>query len=84
MPRHVADDSNLGISIHPDEFGKPPKMRKVIPKKLKTVVYNSIINSQLSYGISVWGAYSNIDRLKPLFILQKKSIAQPVQHKASI
>ena len=55
-------------------IGSLYEMRKVIPKKLKAVVYNSIINSQLSYGISVWGAYSNIDRLKPLFILQKKAL----------
>ncbi len=32
-------------------------MRKVIPRKLKNSVYNCIVNSQLSYGISVWGAY---------------------------
>ena len=55
-------------------IGSLYEMRKVIPKKLKTVVYNSIINSQLSYGISVWGAYSHIDRLKPLFILQKRAL----------
>ena len=28
-------------------------MRRVIPKKLKNSVYNAIVNSQLSYGISV-------------------------------
>ena len=49
-------------------------MRKVIPKNLRKSVYNSIVNAQMSYAIPVWGAHTNIDRLKPLFLLQKKAL----------
>ncbi len=28
----------------------------------------------MSYAISVWGSYSNVDRLKPLFMLQKRAL----------
>ena len=28
----------------------------------------------MSYAISVWGAHTNVDRLKPLFLLQKKAL----------
>ncbi len=49
-------------------------MRKVIPRKLKNSVYNSIVNSQLSYGISVWGSYYITDKLNPLFVLQKRAL----------
>ena len=49
-------------------------MRRIIPKKLKNSVYNAIVNSQLSYAISVWGAHSVSDNLKQLFILQKKAL----------
>ncbi len=49
-------------------------MRKVIPKKLKISVYNSIVNSQLTYGISVWGAHYTTDNLKYLFVLQKRAL----------
>ena len=50
------------------------KMRKQIPVKLKTSVYNAIVNSQLSYAISVWGGCANGDKIKPLFILQKRAL----------
>ena len=49
-------------------------MRRIIPKKLKTNVYNAIVNSQLSYAISVWGAHTVSDNLKQLFILQKRAL----------
>ncbi len=49
-------------------------MRRVIPKKLKISVYNSIVNSQLSYGIPVWGAFSITNYLNPLFVLQKRAL----------
>ena len=49
-------------------------MRRVIPKKLKNSVYNAIVNSQLSYGISVWGSYAITDNINPLFILQKRAL----------
>ena len=49
-------------------------MRRIIPKKLKNSVYNAIVNSQLSYGISVLGAYAISDNLNQLFVLQKKAL----------
>ena len=50
------------------------RMSKVIPKKLKTSVYNAVINAQLSYGISVWGANNDTNRLEHLFSLQKMAL----------
>ena len=49
-------------------------MRKVIPKSMKNGVYNALVNSQLSYGISVWGGMRDGDILKPLFVLQKRAL----------
>ncbi len=49
-------------------------MSKVIPKKLRISVYNSIVNSQLSYGISVWGAHTITNNLNPIFVLQKRAL----------
>lgn len=49
-------------------------MRKVLPPKLKTSVYNAIVNSQLSYAITVWGGSMTGDKLKPLFLLQKRAL----------
>ena len=49
-------------------------MRKVIPKKMKSSVYNALVNSQLTYAITVWGGNATGDRLKPLFTLQKRAL----------
>ena len=49
-------------------------MRKVIPKKMKSSVYNALVNSQLPYAISVWGGNASGDRLQPLFTLQKRAL----------
>ncbi len=49
-------------------------MRNVIPKKLKTSVYNAIVNSQLSYAIPVWGSFAKNDSLRPIFLLQKRAL----------
>ena len=49
-------------------------MRRVIPKNLKTSVYNAIVNSQFSYAIPVWGGFSTCDSLKPIFLLQKRAL----------
>ncbi len=50
------------------------EMRKIIPKNLKKSVYNSTVNAQMSYAISIWGSYTNVDGLKPdsPFLLSKK------------
>ena len=37
-------------------------------------MYNALVNSQLSYAISVWGGSGSGDKLKPLFILQKRAL----------
>ena len=50
------------------------EMRKLLPTKMKKSVYNAIVNSQLSYAISVWGCTLVADRLEPLFILQKRAL----------
>ena len=49
-------------------------MRKVIPTSLTTSVYNALVNSQLSYAISVWGADESGNKLKPLFTIQKRCL----------
>ena len=50
------------------------EMRKIIPIKLKTSVYNAIVNSQMSYAINVWGSTASCDKLKPLLMLQKRAL----------
>ena len=49
-------------------------MRKVINNNLRSSVYNALVNSHLSYGISVWGCGGSENKLKPLFVLQKKCL----------
>ena len=50
------------------------EMRRTLPKNLKNSVYNAIVNSQLSYAITVWGGTVTKDVLKPLFHLQKRAL----------
>ena len=49
-------------------------MRRIITKNLRSSVYNALVNSHLSYGISVWGSSANQTKLNNLFVLQKKAI----------
>ena len=49
-------------------------MRKLISTNLKSSVYNAIVNSQMSYAISVWGGTVTNDKLQPLFRLQKRAL----------
>ena len=49
-------------------------MRKIINSNLRNSVYNALVNSHLSYAISVWGNGANKTKLKPLFVLQKKCL----------
>jgi len=49
-------------------------MSRVIPYKLRTTVYNAIINSQLSYAIPVWGGFDSHDSLHQIFPLQKRAL----------
>ena len=47
---------------------------KVIPSSLKTSVYNALVNSHLSYAISVWGADPSGNKLKNLLTVQKRCL----------
>ena len=49
-------------------------MRQIINTSLRKSVYNALVNSHLSYAISVWGNGASETQLKPLFILQKKCL----------
>ena len=47
-------------------------MRNVIKGNLRKSVYNALVNSHLSYAISVWGSGACTSKLKQLFTLQKR------------
>ena len=49
-------------------------MRRIITKNLRSLVYNALVNSHLSYGISVWGSSASQPKLNDLFFSQKKAI----------
>ena len=55
-----------------NSIGQLYDMRKVIPKKLGTTIYNAIVNSQISYAIAVWGGRES--DLQKLFLLQKRAL----------
>ena len=55
-------------------IGQLYQMSRVIPQKLRTTVYNAIVNSQLSYAIPVWGGFDGQDSLRKIFLLQKRAI----------
>ena len=50
------------------------EMRQIIKGNLKKSVYNALVNSNLSYAISVWGNAASKTKLKPLFTIQKKCL----------
>ena len=50
------------------------KIRRCIPKAMLRNVYFSLVNSQLMYGISIWGSGASISNLGCLFSAQKKCI----------
>ena len=49
-------------------------LRKFVPKdlNLSKSIYFALVNSVMSYAISVWGSGGAINALKPLHIAQKK------------
>ena len=49
-------------------------MRNIINKTLRSSVYNALVNSHLSYAISVWGYGASESKLKQLFVLQKQCL----------
>ena len=50
------------------------KLGKCLPRDLLRSVYFALINSQLIYGISIWGSAGSTTNLATLFSAQKKSI----------
>ena len=54
-------------------IGSLYEMRRIITKNLRSSVYNALVNSHLSYGISVWGSSASQSKLNNLSVLQKKS-----------
>ena len=58
--------SKITVSIY--------KIRRYIPKAMLRNVYYALVNSQLMYGISVWGSGGSISNLRCLFSAQKKCI----------
>ena len=50
------------------------QLRKTAPRRLLASIFNALVQSNLSYGISVWGCGGSVTKLKKLFIVQKKAI----------
>ena len=50
------------------------KIRRCIPKAMLRNVYYALVNSQLMYGISIWGSGGSISNLSRVFPAQKKCI----------
>ena len=64
--------SNLTKTLR-SQTGMLYNMKNCIPKSLHKEIYQTLFQSHLTYGISVWGGVSN-SKLKPLFTTQKKCI----------
>ena len=50
------------------------KLVRCIPKDMRRDIYFALVNSQLIYGISIWGSGGSFSNLSSLFIAQKKFI----------
>ena len=50
------------------------KLRRCLPKGLRKPVYYALVNSQLIYGISLWGSAGSPSNLSTLFTAQKKAL----------
>ena len=50
------------------------KLVRCIPKDMIRYIYFALVNSQLIYGISIWGSGGSVSCLSSLFAAQKKSI----------
>ena len=68
----VSHDQPMSHYFSETRVGKMPafmyKLKNVLPEYILLILYNSLISSQLNYGLFVWGIKA--DRLE---ILQKKS-----------
>ena len=49
-------------------------LRRCLPKGLRRSVYYALVNSQLIYGISLWGSAGSPSNLSALFAAQKKTL----------
>ena len=54
-------------------IGRLSRIKQYVPEDLYIELYNTLFQSHLSYGISVWGGVSR-NQLSPLFVVQKKCI----------
>ena len=50
------------------------KLRNIIPSKMLRNIYYALVNSQINYGITLWGSMGSTSRLSSLFSAQKKCI----------
>ena len=50
------------------------KLARCLPKDMRRTVYFALVNSQIMYGISVWGSGGSSTNLFTLFAAQKKAI----------
>ena len=50
------------------------KLRQCIPRVMMRQIYYALVNSQLIYGINVWGTAGSASNLSKLFAAQKKAI----------
>ena len=50
------------------------QLRKTAPKMLRIAIFNALVQSHLSYGITVWGSNTATNKLNKLFINQKKAL----------
>ena len=50
------------------------KLARCLPKEMRRTVYFALVNSQIMYGISVWGFGGSLSNLSTLFAAQKKAI----------
>ena len=53
--------------------GRLCRIMQFVPKDLYIELYNTLFQSHLSFGISVWGGLST-NQLCPLFTVQKKCV----------
>ena len=53
--------------------GRLYRLRSALPESLHRTLYQTLFESHISYGISVWGGVST-NKLEPIFLTQKKCI----------
>lgn len=49
------------------------RTKHIIPKHLKKLIYNALVESHITYGITLWG-HTHKKHLKPIITQQKKAI----------